>query len=62
MGNGGWVRVYNSYFNQEEVYPYQRIFNTGVATGIGLWVDAPDLEMESRVAQKVKGSENISPI
>ena len=42
MGNSGWVRVYNSYFNQEEVYPYQRIFNTGVATGIGLWVDAPD--------------------
>jgi hypothetical protein len=42
MGNGGWVRVYNSYFNQEEVYPYQRIFNTGVATGISLWVDVPD--------------------
>ena len=42
MGNSGWVRVYNSYFNQEEVYPYQRIFNTGVATGIGLWVDSPD--------------------
>lgn len=42
MGNSGWVRVYNSYFNQEEVYPYQRIFNTGVSTGVGLWVDAPD--------------------
>ncbi|HSO14274.1 MAG TPA: SH3 domain-containing protein, partial [Anaerolineales bacterium] len=42
MGNSGWVRVYNSYFNREEIYPYQHIFNTGVATGIGLWVDAPD--------------------
>jgi len=44
MGNGGWVRVYNSFFNQEEVYPYQRIFNTGISTGISLWVDAPDYE------------------
>ena len=42
MGNSGWVRVYNSFYNQEEVYPYQRIFNTGISTGIGLWVDAPD--------------------
>jgi len=42
MGNSGWVRVYNSFFNQEEVYPYQRIFNTGVTTGIGLWVESPD--------------------
>ena len=42
MGNSGWVRVYNSFFNQEEVYPYQRIFNTGISTGIGLWVEAPD--------------------
>jgi hypothetical protein len=42
MGNSGWVRVYNSFFNQEEVYPCQRIFNTGISTGIGLWVDSPD--------------------
>jgi hypothetical protein len=42
MGNSGWVRVYNSYFNQEEVYPYPRIFNAGVSTGVGLWVDAPN--------------------
>ena len=42
MGNSGWVRVYNSFFNQEEVYPYQRLFNTGNATGICLWVDTPD--------------------
>ena len=44
MGNSGWVRVYNSFFNQEEVYPYQRIFSTGISTGISLWVDAPDYE------------------
>jgi hypothetical protein len=44
MGNSGWVRVYNSFFNREEVYPYQRIFNTGAATGIGLWVDSPDYQ------------------
>lgn len=62
MGNSGWVRVYNSYFNQEEVYPYQRIFNTGVATGIGLWVEAPALDKDSRVAQKVKGSGHPSPV
>ncbi len=42
MGNGGWTRVYNSFFNREEVYPYQRLFNTGAAIGLGLWVDAPD--------------------
>jgi hypothetical protein len=62
MGNNGWVRVYNSYFNQEEVYPYQRIFNTGIATGIGLWVDAPETKRESRVAQKAKGTQSISPL
>lgn len=41
MGNSGWVRVYNSFFNHEEVYPYQRLFNTGLASGVGLWADVP---------------------
>jgi len=44
MGNSGWVRVYNSFFNQEEVYPYQRLFNTGIATGIGLWVNVAEIK------------------
>jgi len=39
MGNAGWVRVYNSYFNQEEVYPYRSIFDPGISSGLGLWVD-----------------------
>jgi len=50
MGNSGWVRVYNSFFNQEEVYPYQRIFNTGISTGIGLWVDSPDYNPQKSLA------------
>jgi len=41
MGNGGWVRVYNGYFNQEEVYPYRNIFDTGISSSLGLWVDVP---------------------
>lgn len=39
MGNGGWVRVYNPFLNQEEVYPYRNIFATGISSGLGLWVD-----------------------
>ena len=50
MGNSGWVRVYNSFYNQEEVYPYQRIFNTGISTGIGLWVEAPDYKPNNSIA------------
>jgi len=50
MGNSGWVRVYNSFFNREEVYPYERIFNTGIATGIGLWLDSPDYKPQKESA------------
>jgi hypothetical protein len=39
MGNTGWVRVYNSFFNQEEVYPYRSLFDAGISTSLGLWVD-----------------------
>ena len=39
MGNAGWVRVYNSYFNQEEVYPYRNLFDVGISSSLGLWVD-----------------------
>jgi predicted ATP-dependent serine protease len=39
MGSGGWVRVYNPFFNQEEVYPYRNIFDTGSSSSLGLWVD-----------------------
>jgi hypothetical protein len=39
MGNGGWVRVYNGYFNQEEVYPYRNLFDLGISSSLGLWVD-----------------------
>ena len=41
MGNGGWVRVYNGYFNREEVYPYRNLFDLGISSSLGLWVDAP---------------------
>jgi hypothetical protein len=39
MGNGGWVRLYNGYFNQEEVYPYRNLFDVGISSSLGLWVD-----------------------
>ena len=39
MGSGGWVRVYNPFFNQEEVYPHRNIFDTGNSSNLGLWVD-----------------------
>lgn len=40
MGSGGWVRVYNPFFNQEEVYPYRNIFDIGITSSLGLWVEA----------------------
>jgi len=40
MGSSGWIRVYNSYYNQEEVYPYRSLFDPGISSGLGLWVDA----------------------
>jgi hypothetical protein len=39
MGNSGWVRVYNPFFNQEEVYPYRNIFDTGISSSLGIWVE-----------------------
>jgi hypothetical protein len=39
MGNSGWVRVYNPFFNQEEVYPYSNIFDTNTSSNLCLWVD-----------------------
>ncbi|HEY5731509.1 MAG TPA: SH3 domain-containing protein [Anaerolineales bacterium] len=62
MGNSGWVRVYNSFFNQEEVYPYQRIFNTGSSTGISLWVDAPQNTNTEHGIQGTMGNQNISAL
>jgi hypothetical protein len=41
MGNGGWVRVYNGYFNQEEVYPYRNLFDLGISSSMGLWLEVP---------------------
>jgi len=41
MGNGGWVRVYNGYFNREEVYPYRNLFDLGISSSLGLWVESP---------------------
>ena len=38
MGNAGWVRVYNSFFNQEEVYPFRSLFDPGTSSSLGLWV------------------------
>ena len=43
MGNGGWVRVYNGYFNQEEVHPYRNLFDVGLSSSLGLWVDCSPL-------------------
>ncbi len=39
MGNGGWVRIYNPFFNREEVYPYSKLFDVGISSNLGLWVD-----------------------
>jgi len=36
-GNSGWVRVYNPFYNREEVYNYT-LFLTSVGVGAGLWI------------------------
>ena len=37
VGSSGWVRIYNPFQNQEEVYEYN-MFMTSAGTGTGLWV------------------------
>jgi len=37
VGNSGWVRVYNPFFNQEEVYEYN-LFIRSSGVGAGLWI------------------------
>ena len=37
VGNSGWVRIYNPFNNQEEIYTYH-LFMTSAGTGTGLWV------------------------
>jgi hypothetical protein len=39
MGNSGWLRVYNPFFNREEVYPYHLLFEYTASTSLGLWVE-----------------------
>ncbi len=39
MGNGGWVRIYDPFSNQEMVYPHRVVFDTSSASNLGLWVD-----------------------
>jgi len=38
VGNSGWVRLYNPFQNQEEVYPFEVVFDSVSRAGIGLWV------------------------
>ena len=39
VGTGGWVRLYNPFFNQEEVYSYRDFLGSMGNFGIGMWVD-----------------------
>ncbi len=39
VGNSGWVRLYNPFFNREEVYPLEAVFDTVSRSCIGLWVE-----------------------
>jgi hypothetical protein len=36
VGDGGWIRMYNPYWNQEEIYTYEEFENAWV--NYGLWV------------------------
>ncbi len=38
VGSSGWVRLYNPYFNREEVYPFEAVFDSVSRAGVGLWV------------------------
>lgn len=38
VGNGGWVRIYNPFFNREEVYPYNLFIQSHGQFPLGLWV------------------------
>jgi hypothetical protein len=42
VGNSGWVRLYNPFMNQEEVYNYKTFLASLGQFGIGLWVDMPN--------------------
>ncbi len=39
MGNSAWLRIYNPYFNREEIYPHYMIFDMKYPSTLGLWVD-----------------------
>ncbi|MEI7989206.1 MAG: SH3 domain-containing protein [Chloroflexota bacterium] len=45
VGNSGWVRLYNSFHNADEVYTYKTFsasFNDfGTLAGVGIWVEHP---------------------
>ncbi|HEX2697752.1 MAG TPA: SH3 domain-containing protein [Anaerolineales bacterium] len=43
VGNSGWVRIYNPYFNREEVYSFETVFDTLSRSAIGLWVEPAHL-------------------
>jgi hypothetical protein len=45
VGNNGWVRIYNSFNNQEEVYSYD-LFIASAGTGAGLWVTPFPLKVD----------------
>jgi hypothetical protein len=39
VGSSGWLRVYNSFANREEVYSFDDVFDTLSRSAIGLWVE-----------------------
>lgn len=45
VGNSGWVRIYNSFHNSDEVYTFKTFsaaFNdSGTLAGVGIWVKHP---------------------
>lgn len=38
VGNSGWVRIYNPFYNREEVYPYNLFIQSHGQFPLGLWV------------------------
>ena len=39
VGTGGWIRIYNPFKNQDEVYPFDLFLQALRLFGIGLWVE-----------------------
>lgn len=61
VGNSGWVRLYNSFTNRDEVYPFPTVFGAESWSAFGLWIEPTHAPIGNRSAAPVMSAQ-VGPV